>query len=186
MCTSLCNSPRCSNTVIGNIFVLVPLNRPAAEHRIAMFTMPGGGIGTVYRFVAYGRQIVGLGLRGPMVKIGCFAPMQLAHLLQAHDVGIHLLHRQPQVMDLQTSTWPDTLHALVGCCTWLCAENSWRELHQALYRLRIRAGEAQGSSFVTGQPLIRRMFPWTDGHRCALRHLQTKHTRSVLWVTPGA
>ena len=41
------------------------------------------------------------------------APMQLAYLLQTHDVRVKLFHRMAQVMNFKPALWPDALHALV-------------------------------------------------------------------------
>ncbi len=48
-----------------------------------------------------------------MRKIPLFAAVHPAHLLQAHDVGIELLHRMAQVVDLQPPCRPQALHTFV-------------------------------------------------------------------------
>ena len=100
-------------TVVRDVFVLVPHHRPAGQQRIAMFTMLGDGIGAVDGFVALRGQKVGLGQLWPMVKVALFAPVQLAHLLQADQVSVQLLHGQAQVMDLQPARRAQALHTLV-------------------------------------------------------------------------
>ena len=39
--------------------------------------------------------------------------MQLAHFLQAHDVGVELLHRMAEVVDFEPARRAQALHALV-------------------------------------------------------------------------
>ena len=41
------------------------------------------------------------------------AAVLAAHLLQAHDVGVKLLHRKAQVVDFKTPCRPQALHAFV-------------------------------------------------------------------------
>ena len=99
--------------VVGDVFVLVANDRPAREQRVAVLTMLGEGIGAVHRLVALGRQKLGLRHIRPALEIRRLAPVQSAHLLQADDVGIELLHRQTQVVDLQPTRRAKALHALV-------------------------------------------------------------------------
>jgi len=84
-------------TVVGHVLVGMGLHRPARQQRIAMLAMAGEGIGLVHRLVALGRQEFGLGQFGPAREMLLLAPVQLAHLLQAHDVGVELLDAWPRL-----------------------------------------------------------------------------------------
>ena len=78
-----------------------------------MLAMAGDGVGLVHRLVTFRGQIVGLRQFGPAGEIFLFTAVELAHLLQADDVGIQLLDRVAQVMDLQPPGRPQTLDAFV-------------------------------------------------------------------------
>ena len=105
--------PALLKAVVRNIFVLVPHHRPARQQRIAMLAVPREGVGAVHRLVALGRQKLGLRHIRPALKILRLTPVQLAHFLQANDVGIELLDRMTQVVDLQAPRRAYALHALV-------------------------------------------------------------------------
>ena len=58
-----------------------------------------------------------------MGEIRGLTAMHFAHFLQTHNVGIKLLYRVTQVMDLQAPCRPYALHTLVnvvGCYTDPC------------------------------------------------------------------
>ena len=99
--------------VVGDIFVLVPDDRPARQQRVAVLAMFGERIGAVHRLITLGGKILGLGHIGPTLKIGRLAPVQFAHFLQADDVGVELLDRQAQVVDLQPTRRAKALHSFV-------------------------------------------------------------------------
>ena len=99
--------------VVRDVLVLVRDHRPARQQRVAVFAVFGDGVGAVHRLIAFRRKELGLGQLGPALEVRGLASVQLAHFLQAHDVGIELLHRQPKVVDLKPPHRTDTLHALV-------------------------------------------------------------------------
>ena len=99
--------------VVGHVLVLVRQHRPARQHGVAMLAVAGDGVGPVDHVVALGRQVIGLCLFGPKFEVCRLAAMHLAHLLQADDVGIKLLHRMAEVVDFQPAVGAQALHALV-------------------------------------------------------------------------
>ena len=48
-----------------------------------------------------------------MGEMPFLAPVQLAHLLQAHNVGIELFDGMTEVVNFQPAPRPDTLHTFV-------------------------------------------------------------------------
>ena len=71
-----------------------------------MLPVSGDGIGLVNRGVALWRQKLSLPDIRPMQKPSGMQTVESAHLLQADDVGIELLHRVAQVVNLQPTRRP--------------------------------------------------------------------------------
>src|SRR4051812_26061257 len=78
-----------------------------------MLAMLGLGIGLVDRRIALGTEELRLRQFRPAREIALLAPVQLAHFLQAHDIGIEPLDGVPDVVDLQPAHRPYALHSLV-------------------------------------------------------------------------
>ena len=100
--------------MVGHVLVLMRQHRPAREQGIAMFAMACHCIGPVDRLVTLRRQKIGLGLVRPSRKAHGLAPMHASHLLQAHQIGIELLDRMTDVMDLQPFCRAQALHPFVN------------------------------------------------------------------------
>ena len=118
-------------TAAGVIVVNAPTGNvvAAAEHAIAMLLAIARRIPEADRSVHAGEWkrtkfvgtevrnkrlgLVGLGLLGPALKVVLLAPVHAAHLLQADDVGVHLLHGVHHVVDLQPAARADATHPLV-------------------------------------------------------------------------
>ena len=75
-------------TVVRHIGVLVRQNRPAREQSVTMLAVPRNRIAAVHGSVALWRQKISLALAGPLGKKLFFAPIELAHFLQAHQVRV--------------------------------------------------------------------------------------------------
>ena len=100
-------------SVVGDVAVGGFQDRPARQQGVAVLAPLGLRIGVVGRGVAQRRQKIGLRLLGPVVKKALLLAVVLAHLLQADDVGIHLFHRQAQVVDFQPAHRSQALHPFV-------------------------------------------------------------------------
>ena len=79
-----------------------------------MLAVSGDRVGSVDRFITFGGQVLSLWLAGPMRKVALFAAVHAAHLLQANQVGIQLLHSMPQVVYLQPARGPQALNTFVN------------------------------------------------------------------------
>ena len=116
--------------MVGHVFMLVRQHRPTAQQGIAMFAVAGEGVGAVHHRVAQGRQKLGLRHRGPMRKAARLAPIEAPDFLQAHNVGIQLLHSMPQVVNLQALRRPQALNAFVNVVSGNAQQTHGRILSQ--------------------------------------------------------
>ena len=101
------------------------------EQRIAVLAVPGDGVGLVDRLVALGRQEIGLRQLGPAGEVALPRAVQLAHFLQADDVGVELLDGMAEVVDLQPPRGPDALHTLVDVVGGDPRRSFDRRIHRA-------------------------------------------------------
>ncbi len=101
-------------TVVRHVLVLLRHDWPARQQRIAMLAMARDGVAAVHRVVSRGSQEIRLALMRPEIEVPRLAPMELAHLLQADQIGVELLDRLAEVVNLQAALRPDAPHPFVN------------------------------------------------------------------------
>ena len=99
--------------VVRNVLVLVLHHGPAREQGIAMFAVRGNGVADVDRMVAIGCKVVSLRLAWPVGKNALGLPIELAHFLQANDIGLQIGNGLLQVVYLKPPQRPHALHPFV-------------------------------------------------------------------------
>ena len=140
----------------------------------------GGGIGLVDGVVALGREELGLRQLGPAREVALLAPVQLAHLLQADDVGIELLDRMAEVVDLQPPRAARCPAHPCGCCRWRPAAGMRahsRKLWQHQDRFGVGRRKAGVGRLAPGQPPPGRVLARVQRHRRAVA-ARTGRTRA--------
>ena len=82
-----------------------------------MLAVTGDGIGVINGLITLWGQELGLRLFRPATEVCSFKAMHAPDFLQANNVGIELFHRMSKVVDFQSPSGTQTLHALVNVVT---------------------------------------------------------------------